>query len=143
MIIAPATSKRNRNSLDENSRDLKYSKVSQTQDHYLVSRGRLDTAENAVWFHSRAKTAVQASRQMIEEIDSKLILDNLGELSHQYAGSNTDRRLTIKYLYLAVFGAPKMDKWHDMKLVPVVSHMLGIPTNSHTYESESNTREDP
>ena len=48
ILITSASSKRNRNTLTENSRDRKVMKVSQAEKYFLGTCGRLDTAENAV-----------------------------------------------------------------------------------------------
>ena len=45
----------------------------------------------------------------------------------RYKGFYEERRTAIKYFYFAVFGAPNEDQWHDLKLIPAISHMLCIP----------------
>ena len=132
MQFTPTTGKRNRNTLAVNSRDGKFLTISQTKSTYLTSRGRVWTTEAAVRAHYQAKTAVSASRHVEEIIDMKALFSDLGGLATQYAGIYTDQRLAIKYMYIGVLGAPPKESWHGMKLVPVICHMLGIPSNSHT-----------
>ena len=131
MHVTPTTGKRNRDSLTANSRDIKYRGLSQSKKYFLDTKARMDSGEKAVWAHFHAKTAAQARWYLDKEIDRNLLFDDLGGLATQYAGIYTDQRLAIKYVYIAVLGAPPKESWHDMKLVPVVSHMLGIPTTSH------------
>ena len=41
--------------------------------------------------------------------------------SSKYAGWAVVRRVSIKFLFKSVFGAPVKETWHDIKLIPAIS----------------------
>ena len=69
--------------------------------------------------------------------NSNAILSHNGDYSDpnlnkvKYVGFHKDRRVAIKYVYSAIFGAPPEENWHKMKLVPVICHLLNINLHSH------------
>ena len=131
-VVTPAAAKRKRDPLGVTSHQARYLAASQHKECYLGSRAVAVTAEKSVRAHYHAKTAIAASRQMEDEMDWNSLFTDNEHSSSRYAGSASDRRICIKYLYLSVFGAPPKAKWHDMNLVSVISHLLDIPKNSHT-----------
>ena len=60
------------------------------------------TAEKTVKAHDHAKSAAKASHQMEEEIDWNSFFSDNEQSSSRYAGSATDRRISIKYLLLDI-----------------------------------------
>ena len=131
-VITPATGKRNRNPLGIMSNKARYLPESQTKDYFLGTRATQVTAEKVVRRHYSAKTASEASWQIATEIDWNSFISDNDHSSSGYPKSATDRRIAIKYLFIAIFGAPPQSHWHDMNLVSVISSMLGIPKNSYT-----------
>ena len=131
-IVTPAEKKRNRNPLSLNWFDRRYAAKSQHGDYYQNQAGVVVTNEKAVRLHKHAKTSADFARRSIQYLHENSNNLELNGNDNNYVGSFKDRRVAIKYLFMQVFGAPDEEDWHEMKLVPAISHLLNISKNSHT-----------
>jgi hypothetical protein len=131
-IVTPAIKKRNRDPLSSNSHSERYEAISQVQDHYGSCKSVTVTAEKAVRRHNSARKAVYESRKEDEYSDNNQNYPQLDGHVNKRPGYYNERRVAIKHVYEAVFGAPPEENWHDMNLISVISHLLNIPSNSHT-----------
>ena len=133
---APSIKKsRNRNTLLDSQQQKKYLKPTQKDGGWHISRAVDVAYRKTINNFTRAKTAsIEAAKtwngvRNIEHIGTFPVHE---ELIGNYANHYIDRRICIKYLYIAIFGAPPQDMWHEMKLIPAISGILDIPVNSHT-----------
>jgi hypothetical protein len=131
-IVTPATKKRNRNPLAFNCYNKRYEAVSQEKDHYLDRRSVKVTAEKTVLRHYKSKQASHATRESMKCSADKVKLPKLNGPVNKGSGYYNERRIAIKHIYESVFDAPPEEKWHEMKLIPSISHLLNIPSNSHS-----------
>ena len=131
-IVTPAEKKRNRNPLSLNWFDRRYAAKSQHGDYYQNQAGVVVTNEKAVRLHKHAKTSADFARRSIQYLHENSNNLELNGNDNNYVGSFKDRRVAIKYLFMQVFGALDEEDWHEMKLVPAISHLLNISKNSHT-----------
>ena len=127
---------RRRDPLASNWRDEKYAEVSQTAEYYLY--GRAVEVNTGIFSrkHQRGREAIN-ERWTREVFNFRLDDDHVPLHADdadvdRYKGFYEERRTAIKYFYIAVFGAPNEDQWHDLKLIPAISHMLCIPVSSHS-----------
>ena len=63
---------------------------------------------------SIAAATTQEQHRIIEPIDAFPAFE---ELIGDYTDYYRDRRICIKYLYIAIFGAPPEEMWREMRLV--------------------------
>ena len=87
------------------------------------------TKEKVVNAHDHAKNAAAQSHAVDENALCRYDIENE---EMKYGGSDADRRGTIKFPYIHVFGASAEDTWHELRLIPTISFLLTIPSNSHT-----------
>ena len=128
--------KRNRNVLLDTPQQEKYAAISQKNGGLQISKAVKTTAEIIIRKFIRAKNASIAAAttweqpRNIEPIDAFPAFE---ELIGDYADYYRDRRICIKYLYIAIFGAPPEEMWKEMRLVLGICGILDIKyDNSHT-----------
>lgn len=124
-----------RDPLGESQKQKKYAKPSLKNGGLQISRAIEDDYDKAINKFERAKTAsIEAAKTWnpehnVEHVDAFPAFDDrIGNYSDMYR----DRRICIKYLYIVIFGAPPQDMWHDMRLIPAISAILDIDSNSYT-----------
>ena len=100
-LVTPASKKRNRNVLKQTAHQRRYSKKSHHEMYYLDTMAPEMTDEKSVARHEHSKKIVLISRLLSRRI---LKLEPIFE--KHYDGSEVDRRVAIKYLFISVFGAP-------------------------------------
>jgi hypothetical protein len=130
-IVTPAgqsnKKRRNRDSLSSSSKQSRYEAESQHKRHYNNTRGVEVTIEKAITYHYRSKAAVEQARS--NQLFDENIPSDVNAV--KYDGSLKDRRITIKWMFINVFGAPSEELWHGMKLIPAISLLMNISRNSH------------
>ena len=115
--------------LKPNWRDEKYAKVSQEKEYWQVTRGAAVTPQTILSKHRRAVRAICERwtpdafyMRPDNDEDHFPLIDDDAEVD-RYKGFYDDRRTAIKYLFFVVFGAPNEVEWHEINLIPVISHM--------------------
>ena len=122
--------------LKPNSRDERCAKVSQVKEYWQVKCGVEVTPQTILSKHRRGVRAI--SERWTPDVfymrpddgDHFPLMDDDAEVD-RYKGFYDDRRTAIKYLFFVVFGAPNEEQWHEMNLIPVISHILYIPKSSY------------
>jgi hypothetical protein len=96
-LITPANKKRNRNVLRQSANQKRYLGISQTEMYWLGLRAREVTDEKAVTRHRHSRMIAEKSWPLKPKIMKEL--EN--QFDNQYYGSNIDRRVAIKYLFIS------------------------------------------
>ena len=126
----PAIKKRrSRDTLSSNAHELQYQAQSQHEKYWQSTKGVEVKNSKPVVLHYRSISASEMSHynsQYPINFDIDVEIDNQNKCSFK------DRRIAIKYMFINVFGSPSVDSWHDMKLIPAISHLLNISQNSHS-----------
>ena len=120
--------------LKPNWRDERYAAISQTKEWWQVAKGVEVTPQKIHSKHHRSLNAniERWTREVFNfRLDGDIPLHFDDAEVERYQGFYDERRMAIKYLFFAVFGAPDEDQWHNMKIIPAICHLLCIPKSSY------------
>ena len=129
-VVTAVKKKRNRDEISQlngqTAHQARYAADSQSKDYWLSTKSVQLSHEKIMKAHYRALNAVECYWQSYYDLEKEINDDmEWGEIGDEYGenyeGSQTDRRIAIKYLYIHVYGAAPEDRWRDLRVISGIS----------------------